>query len=276
MCRLFYYYLSALVIVLFSLNIRAQTADTTLQQQGPQFEVQEQIEQDSVQHNTNQDSLKQEESSDTTGVFRKFIGSFGFFSYGWHLLKQDQLNQLLNSYAYPMFSDYAVTFGGGGLRIYNCFLLGGEGYMIFAQEKNTTAYDASLSSGYGFLNFGYRAIASSTILAYPLIGFGGGSSTLRIAEKVNGVNFNQLLVNPNRSLEVSTGSILINLSLNLNYFTRPITESGFHFGLSLGYIYSLPSDGWYIFNNNVVGGPVFDLSGPYLRLKFGGGSFRSS
>ncbi|MDQ3191782.1 MAG: hypothetical protein M3Q58_09320 [Bacteroidota bacterium] len=220
--------------------------------------------------------LVNDSKADTIGIVRRYNGVFGSFSYGWTLLNTRALNETLNSFNYPMFSNYAVTFGGRALRMYKCFFIGAEGYFIFNEEKNSTAYDASLNSGYVFFNMGYRGIASSNLLLYPLIGVGGGRSNLKIAERSNGIAFNQLMANPARSLELSTNSFLLNFSLNLDYFTMPILINGFHFGISLGYTLALPADGWFMFNTNVQGGPAFNLSGPYIRLKFGGGSFTNS
>ncbi|HET6244248.1 MAG: hypothetical protein H0V01_15840 [Bacteroidetes bacterium] len=268
-----YFYIILIAIIPFgSLAQQTESFQKQNEEQTPIKET-EQIRLETQEDTTLNNSA---DPIDTTGIFRKYTGIMGSFSYGWSLLNIDDLNQTLNSNNYPVFSDYAVAFGGNFLRMNSCFLVGAEGYFIFTETKNQTDFDASLNSGYMFFNLGYRTIASSKVLAYPLIGIGRGRSNLKIAEKANGVLFNQLLASPSPSLELSTNSFLLSFSLNMNYFTTPIHLNGFHFGVSLGYVLSLPTEGWYKFNANIPGGPVFNLGGPFLRLKFGGGVFRAS
>jgi hypothetical protein len=214
------------------------------------------------------------ERYDTLGISRRLDGLFYSISYGWQGTRMGQLNNAMQALNFPTFDEVGVSIGIGIYKTFGAFMAGGEGALAFFHESNTAIYDGSLSSGLGFAQIGYRIISSSSVLLYPLVGIGGGVTNLSIAEKAPNQSFNQVMSGTGRSVDISTGNVMINLSLNLNYFTREVTISGFHFGVTAGYYFALPSQGWYTFNDNVVGGPGFDLSGPYLKLRFGGGSFK--
>jgi hypothetical protein len=207
-------------------------------------------------------------------LFRKVNGSFYSFSYGWQYTNLKALNQALTANEYPSFSNNSATFGLSINKISNCWIAGAEGHMVVAKEVRGQEYEASLNSWYGFINAGYRILATQNMMLFPLLGFGGGTSSLKIGSRVNeAVTFDQLMTDPGRSVEISTGSVLMNLSLNFNIFSKSTNAGGFQFGLSGGYIYSLPTGNWYTFNTDVAGGPDYSLAGPYARIKFGYGIF---
>ncbi|MBA3900748.1 MAG: hypothetical protein H0X62_11155 [Bacteroidetes bacterium] len=208
------------------------------------------------------------------GNKRKMDGVFYSFSYGWQQTNVHSLNSVLRQFDFPDFDQFGVTIGAGGYKMFGAWVFGGEGHLAFYNSQPEPFYDATLSSGFGMVQGGYRLISSSSILFYPMIGLGGGVSTLKISEKPgNQINFNQYMANPGNNIDVSTGSVMVSFSLNLNYFTREVTVSGFHFGISAGYMLAFPTSGWYTFNANIEDGPNFDIGGPFIRLKFGGGRF---
>jgi hypothetical protein len=212
---------------------------------------------------------------DTLSIFRRLNGTFGSFSYGWQWVNISSLNNTLVAFSMPSFQGTGATVGGSAFRLIDCWLVGADANMVFLTERPVPNYDASIVAGHLFLKGGYRLLASSNTLLFPLIGVGGGRSTLRISETINnGISFNNALLSPVPQINISTGSVLFDISANLNYFTKEMLQSGFHFGISAGYIIAVPSSGWYLFNANVSEGPRFMLGGPYLRLKFGGGMFK--
>jgi hypothetical protein len=218
-----------------------------------------------------------DERLDTLGNLRKMNGLFYSFSYGWQQANVHSLNRVLRENNFPEFNQFGVNIGMGGYKMAGKWIFGGEGHLGFYNEKPKPFYDATLTSGSGFIQAGYRIVSSSSILFYPLIGIGGGVSSLKISEEpINGLNFYQYLSDPGKNINLSSGNAIVSLSLNLNYFTREVTLSGFHLGISAGYFLSLPSSGWYTFNANLEGGPGYSLSGAFLRLRFGGGSFSFS
>jgi hypothetical protein len=208
-------------------------------------------------------------------LLRTVNGSFYSFTYGGQLTNFNSLNEALRVNNYPEFSKTSATFGLAINKVINCWIVGSEAHMVVAKEVTGPTHEASLNSWYGFINIGYRIIATQSLMLYPLIGFGGATSTLRIGSRITeALSFDQVLADPNRSLEITTGSVLFNSSLNLNVFTKSTETGGFQFGISGGYIFSLPAGNWYTFNTDIGGGPSYNLSGPYARIKFGYAIFK--
>jgi hypothetical protein len=193
--------------------------------------------------------------------------------YGWQLLDIASLNQALRSHGYPEFTGQSITFGASLYRTFGRLVFGGEGQLLFVKEISNDDINGSLSSGYGFMNFGYRINNHSKCNLFPVIGIGGGNSKLKLVEKDQDLSFGDILSNPNRAVEISTGNVLVNAAINLEYYYRGMETSGFHYGITLGYMHDLSGNGWYMQNNRIQGGPYLSLAGPYVKLKFGGGGF---
>jgi len=218
-------------------------------------------------------SLAQEAGADT-----KTRSSRGYFMPGASILDLDNLNAKLQSTGYPSFSDNLFSLGGGGHSIINRFIIGGEGHGLMTSDKDFTLanrnYKNKLDAGYGFFNLGYQIIANGGFSLYPLIGIGGGHLKLKITERAS-PSFDDVLANPNRSAELSTGGLLLHASLGFDHLVGMRRDGGrqggFMLGLRAGYIFAPLKDDWRLNASEIAGGPELSVTGSFVRLMIGGG-----
>ena len=198
----------------------------------------------------------------------------GYFSFGVHFLDIDDLNDRLSNQGYTEFPTYFYTIGGGGHGILeNGIVVGGEGHAIMERDETTGTFETSLGGGYGFFNLGYAVYQQNNLSVYPMLGIGGGSVSMKITDSEAPL-FDDVLADPKRSAELSTGGFLFDIAVGLDYlFTVGTTqeEGGFMFGFKAGYTFSPSDNDWKMNGNEINGGPDFGITGPYIRLMVGGG-----
>jgi hypothetical protein len=68
---------------------------------------------------------------------------------------------------------------------------------------------------------------------------------------------------------------MLNLSLAADFFVtgnaNENASGGFLLGVRAGYLLEFNKDSWYLDEQQLGGGPEAGLSGPFIRLTFGGG-----
>lgn len=206
-------------------------------------------------------------------------GGAGYFMLGWNAPEFQQLSASLHAQGYPTFSNEALAFGGGGHYYLNRILLGGEGH-AFKQEKGTLSrtsgdFETTLEAGYGLFTLGYLLVPHDRLQLYPLFGFGGGVTRLKIIEK-NPPSFEDVLNAPGRIAELSNGGLLLNFGLGADTWLGIHRErrdyNGVVLGLRAGYLFTPVAGAWHLDEKKIRGGPKFDLSGPYARLVLGIGA----
>lgn len=204
------------------------------------------------------------------------VGGGGYFMFGWNLLDIEELNSKLENKGYSALSDNFISFGGGGHGIINKLIIGGEGHGLIGQEVTSGNYKSSLSVGYGFFNLGYIIISAGNLKVYPLLGLGGGGMSLRIIEKTP-LSFDELLDNPKRMAELSTGGFLLNLSLGTDYLLNLESDAegggGLLVGLRFGYTFTPLKGDWKMDEVDISDAPQLGITGPYIRLIIGGGGY---
>lgn len=207
----------------------------------------------------------------------KVVGGMGYFMIGIGSLDIDGVNTRLEAAGMSTFSNNFLSLGGGGHSINGNLILGGEGHGMGVGEISEGDYTSSLSVGYGFFDIGYAVYSTDAFYVYPLIGIGGGGMSVRIVERGTSPSFNDVLENPKRGVEISTGGFLLNLSLGTDYvFAMEKGKNGrggFSIGLRIGYVFTPIKGDWSMDETKLSGSPETAITGPYVRLLLGGGGF---
>lgn len=215
-----------------------------------------------------------EEKIEETPMVQGKKGGKGYFLVGNRTLDIKGLNSRLKNAGYATLSDKSTSLGGGGhCVIKNKWIIGGEGHSFLGDEVSSGNYKISLKGGYGFFKLGYVLYSKKNWQIYPMLGLGGGGMEFQILAK-EAPPFNEILGNPQRGVELSTGGFLLNLSLGINYHwilkTDEKCEGGLVFGLCFGYTWA-PSKSWELDEKKISGGPRVGITGPYFTIIIGGG-----
>jgi hypothetical protein len=205
----------------------------------------------------------------------------GYFQVGYMMLDVDGLNGTLAGAGYPQLDESFVTLGGGGFGMKGPFLIGGEGHAVIGSTETTVggATQLGLGGGYGLFRVGYLAYSYEDLDVFPMLGVGGGGVSLTLVDR-SAPTFDDVLADPERSSNLSTGSFLLDASLAAFYrfsFTDPPSADeddgpgGLLLGLQAGYTFAPGDSSWNLDTiNNVAGGPDMKIQGFYVRLAIGG------
>lgn len=173
------------------------------------------------------------------------------------------------------FDNDNLLIGGMGHAFMGRFIIGGTGFALMGDKVNDDSLEINLNGGMGSFDIGYLILSKDKIKFFPLLGIGGGGYGLSIAQNKN-VSVDQVVNNPSREINISKGSFMINLSLNLElipvltYDDKEESWGGFMTGLRVGYLYTFPTTDWSFTGGDITGGPNFGLSGFYASLIIGG------
>ena len=208
----------------------------------------------------------------------RISGGTGYFMAGYSWLNLKNMNAALTENGYPKLTNGSVTFGGGGNFVYKNLIFGGEGHGINGTSASNTGYDVNINGGYGFFNFGYMAYHTPGVFIYPLLGLGGGGTTIGIIPKDRyPQNFDDLLNDPARQSWITSGGFMMNFSLSADFLVAgaktDTSSGGWFLGIKAGYIASFSNSDWKMGNMTIPGSPDAGISGPYVRISLGGGSF---
>ncbi|MBC8179914.1 hypothetical protein H8E88_02210 [candidate division KSB1 bacterium] len=209
---------------------------------------------------------------------KKSGGGRGYSIMGLSVLNIDDLNSRLKSAGYPEFSNNFFSIGGGGHGIINKLIIGGQGGALLVGEETTKLgkdiFNSTLVGGYGFFDIGYIALSKKGFNIYPMLGVGFGGLTFKIAED-SSPKFDNLLSDPQRSVELNYGGLLLNVSLGVDYLIKFAEDKtgtgGLIVGLQAGYMLAPFTHDWKMDENDVTGGPDIGFNGPYIKFLFGGG-----
>ncbi len=196
---------------------------------------------------------------------RPVYGGFGFFELGAQKMDVDELNDKLDSSYGLELDDVYYTMGGGGYSVMGNLMLGGEGKGVFASSDSNDNRTVMFSGGYGMFNMGYMLYRNKNFGFYPKLGIGGGGMTLEIAEK--GADFDDAIFG-GMSRYANYATMLGDIAVGAIY-----TYNGLVFGLQGGYMHAFSEDEWVIADESLGNGPEIGMSGPYLKIMFGGGGF---
>jgi hypothetical protein len=203
-------------------------------------------------------------------------GGMGYSMFGNATINIDDLNAELASKGYAKLSDSFFSVGGGGHGIVNSkWIIGGEGHTLLGDASTSDGYKSSINITYAFFDVGYIAYAIKDLRFYPLLGIGAAGMNFNIVQDLESLSLGELLDNPNRGMSMSTGGFLLNLSLGIDYllvFGQDETgRGGIHLGVRAGYTLSPFKSSWMMDDLEIAGAPETGITGPYVRVMFGGG-----
>jgi hypothetical protein len=205
-------------------------------------------------------------------------GGMGYSMFGRGTIDLSDLNSKLESKGYSAMSDKFFSAGGGGHRIFaSGLIIGGEGHAVLGDEATSGNNKHSVNIGYGFFNLGYIVYSVQELRFYPLLGLGFGGMTFTIKEDVASLSLDDVLDNPGRKAEISTGGFLLNLAVGMDYLLKfgedEKGKAGMVLGLRAGYTFSPFKGDWTMDELKISGAPKLGITGPYIRLMIGGGGF---
>lgn len=201
-------------------------------------------------------------------------GGRGFFMIGAQWLDLDELNDRLVAAGYPEAEESFVTLGGGGYMMRNRFLVGGEGHGALSTSGSTSAgqFRTTVGGGYGMFNVGYAVWAYGGTLVYPMVGVGGGGLLVNIEER-SSPDFDDVLDDPRRGVNLSNSQFLVSVALGVDHvFGGFGNRGGLGVGIRGGWIFAPVEGDWMFGRNDVAGGPDAGFTGPFVRVSIGGGS----
>lgn len=170
--------------------------------------------------------------------------------------------------------------GGQGFGLFSHFLIGGSGAGLLSRSVDA-ANDRKISASgaWGTFDFGYQLLRVNGFLIAPMISLGGYNMHVTVSPK-SGVDFNDALANPTRSLTLSNTGVLTGISLVAKTILigKPATQTpnartGWSLGVRVGALYGFPIHGWRSNGEEVTGDPPFGLRGGYAALSLGAGSW---
>ncbi len=201
----------------------------------------------------------------------------GYFMVGGSRLNVKPLNNRFREHDYSSLSENFLTIGGGGYGVMRRFLIGGEGHGYIGSDASSQTYRASVMGGAGFFNIGYSVYSENNWLIYPMIGLGFGGVQLNIRERTT-PSFDDLIEDPGHGSNLFTGGFLMSFSLGTDYLMilreNDKKAGGIVIGLRAGYTFAPMTGDWMLDEQRIGRGPKIGLTGPFLRLSFGGGGFK--
>jgi len=196
----------------------------------------------------------------------------GHFAIGVQFADLGPLNNRLSNQGYPTFPLNMVLIGGGGYGVANRILLGGEGHGLLTENQGSKGRNVSVGGGYGLFTLGYLFRPTSNLRVYPQVGLGGGGVRLEIGNQGTATDFEDILDDPDRGVNVGRSSLLVSLGGGLAYqFSGPDEHGGLRLGLRAGYMLSALSSDWKLNDTTFSGGPDAAIQGPFIHLTIGGG-----
>ncbi|MBN2103578.1 hypothetical protein JW835_06000 [bacterium] len=208
----------------------------------------------------------------------KVKGGMGYSIFGKSTIDIGSMNDKLESHGYTRLSENYFCVGGGGHSIIkNRWIIGGEGYSLLGDDVTSDNFNASTYVFQGFANIGYIVLSKKGFSVYPLIGLGGGSMRLTFTEEGASYSVDEVLTDPKQCAQLTAGGFLINLALGVDYYLKlgenEEGHGGFLLGVRAGYTLQTSQSGWEIYDNELFGAPGTSMTGPFVRIIFGGGGY---
>src|SRR6478609_7022703 len=199
----------------------------------------------------------------TTGVTPKLGGLSGFG--GVMVVDMGPINDRLQEQRALYPADLPVVFpilGGQGFGLFSRFLIGGSGAGLLSRSVDAVNdRKVSASGAWGTFDFGYQLLRVNGFLIAPVLSLGGYGMNVTVAPK-GGVDFDQALANPQRSLSLTNNGFLTGISLVANTVIlgktaaqTPNARTGYSLGLRVGALYGIPIRGWRSNGAEVTGDP---------------------
>ena len=187
----------------------------------------------------------------------------------------DELDELLvaRGFNHLESEDFAAGFGFYRL-VHDRIIIGVETLnaeqIVFNGQTKATA-----NVNYAGLDIGYVVLDSNNLRVFPLLGIGRGGVSLQMLERSATPTFDELLAQPLRESESSSGGLLLQFAVGADYFLKlsrqPHRRGGILLGVRAGVSYKPAESSWERERGDVLGGPDVDPSGAFVRFIIGGG-----
>lgn len=204
-------------------------------------------------------------------------GGFGGFMAGGTSIQNGKLNDRLAASAYATFPNEFITWGGGGYAVINNFLFGGEGHTLVSRRSYTSAFSQALSGSYGFFDVGQLVWVRKGFRLYYVAGVGGGGVRMRLSERTE-PDFANVLTTPQREIRLQSGGWLLHAAVALDRWLFRSSDrggtGGLFAGIRVGYTWSPLKNDWKWSGGTIPNAPDIRMTGPYVRLMFGGGGMK--
>ena len=200
---------------------------------------------------------------------RNNIDMTGYVSISANWINVASMNNLFESYDYPVFNDVSPAWGGGSRMLYKeKFVIGFDYFNLINQRENHRSYDATFSGSMRLLCFGFCALNRPTLQIYPLFGIGIQSLTFKLTENTS-LSFEEMLENPKRGIEISRKDFFIDLGIQFDKFKHGEENRIFLWGVKAGYRFIPVGFRWRYNRSALTDGPDAGIDGAYLQLNFG-------
>lgn len=193
-------------------------------------------------------------------------GTFGRIQFGGSFINLDELNPVLESKEFLPITESFFAMGVGLSRMKNKWIVGADSYNYMISESNLDNQLAVLGFHYTTVNAGYLMFRKGNdILIYPLVGIGGGFTSLKSKPY-------------DQQFPVTFRAVgwLGDVSLNFRKISPMRDEKGtlIELGLQAGYLYAAPSSGFKLkkFEPDTI--LNVNPGGLYFRLSLGMGKMR--
>lgn len=182
----------------------------------------------------------------------------------------------------------SLAIGGGAYGVRGRFLLGGEGHGFAGQSTASSGgREARMAGGAGFFTVGYLLVNRPMVRAYPLLGIGGTSVSVKLdgtggtglGPNQNNPAFGQVLADPGRRSTLMAAGFSLELGggVDLMPLTRHRADGstyGLLLGVRAGYQVTPVRSDWRLYDMPVIGGPDAIANGFFVRFSIGGSRHR--
>ena len=199
-------------------------------------------------------------------------GGFGGFKIGLLMPEVSEINKHFRNHQVSELSGNLIGMGGGGFAIVDRVLVGGNGYVVKETAESDSVY-SELSISAGTFKLGYSIIAGHYFNGLLNIGFGRANYTLGLRPIMADVQFDSLLSDPGRYVDLTAGHFLLNPEA-MFIFSIPVKSFAFfHIGISGGANINVFNPEWKYDGKKVFDGPEIGTVTPVLNVYFlfGGG-----
>lgn len=199
-------------------------------------------------------------------------GGFGGFSINLAMPGVSELNSHFRTYNIPELSGKLIGIGGRGFALVDRLVIGGSGYSAKEiVESDSMRSELSISSGE--FKIGYAVISSRYFNSALDIGIGGIGYSLSLRPLLGDAQFDSLLQNPKRYVDLETGHFLIHPEV-IAIFSLPFrTFPFFHIAVTGGVNLNVFTQEWTYDQKRVLNAPDTGLLTPVFSVNFlfGGG-----
>jgi hypothetical protein len=192
----------------------------------------------------------------------------GYLTIGGVGMPLGTLDARLRAGGLPGVTSGAATFGSGAYAVVGRALLGASGHALAASRTERDGWATRVRGGYGLLDVGVTAIATSRSLVAVLAGAGASRITTKVRPLAGG-GFDSTVGAPGRALELSSHTALLHVGLMADHALRRSRGGTMLVGVRAGYVGRTGGSRWTADEASLSDGPAVAPGGAYVRLTLG-------